>query len=106
MQLFDDVWPKLTCVVQRRGDARRGLLAAELRHAAVALHGECVVQVRLQFGHDDGGFRQVGGPRLEAHLLVAVLAGYAVGEVVPLAGYQRRGPGELQPALGRQGGGA
>lgn len=91
---------ELTCVVQRRGDARCGLLQAKLRHAAVALHGEGVVQVGLQFGDDDGGFRQVRGPRLEAHLLVAVFAGHAVGEVVALAGHQRGAPGELQSALG------
>lgn len=93
---------ELTCVVQRRGDARCGPLAAKLRHATVTLHSERVVQVRLQFGDDDGGFRQVRGPRLEAHLLVTIFAGHAVGEVAALTGHQRGAPGELQSALGWQ----
>lgn len=92
----------LTCVVQGRGDASGGPLAAELRHAAVTLHGEGVVDVGLQLGHDHCGLRQVRGPRLEAHLLVTVFAGHAVREVAALARHQRGAPGELQSAFGRQ----
>lgn len=104
----------LTCVVQCRGDALCGPLRAELWHAAVSLHSERVVQMRVQFTHDDRGVLQVCGAWLKADLLptghaggaLAELANHAVGEVPAAPGHQGRAPGQLQPALCRQGGGA
>lgn len=62
---------RLTCVVQSSGDGLCGPLRAVLRHAAVSLHSERVVQMRIQVGDDDRGVPQVRGTRLEAHRLTA-----------------------------------
>lgn len=104
---------KLTCIVQSRGDGCCGSLCAVLRHAAVGLHGERVVQMRIQVRNDDLGLLQARGAWLETDLLAAgdaqgaltVLAQNTVGEVTAPSGHQRWAPGQQQPAVCRQGGG-
>lgn len=83
-------------MVQCCGEARHGLLAAELGHATVGLHGKGVVEVGVQVGHHNGGFLQVGGARFEADLLpagdalslAAVRAHHIVGEVAAAPSHQ------------------
>lgn len=98
---------ELTCMVQSGGDARGGPLGAKLRHTAVSLHGERVVEMRIQVSYNNCGFLQVCWAWLEADLLatgdtrapVTVLAHHTVGEVTAAPGHQGWAPGQLQPAL-------
>lgn len=98
---------ELTCIVQSSSDACSGPFSTELGHAAVSLHSERVVEMRIQVGSDDCGVLQVCGRWLEADLLatgdtdgtVAALTHHTVGEVSAAPGHQRWAPGQLQPAL-------
>lgn len=98
---------ELTCMVQSSGDAHGGPLGTKLGHAAVSLHSERVVEVRIQVTHNNRGVLQVCRPWLEADLLatgdtrapVTVLAHHTVGEVTAAPGDQGWAPGQLQPAL-------
>lgn len=60
---------ELTCVVKSCGDAHSLPLGAKVGHAAVRLHRERVVEMRIQVSHDDCGLLQVSRTRLEADLL-------------------------------------
>ena len=98
---------ELTVVVQSGGDAGDGPLRTELGHTAVSLHGEGVVQMRVQVTNHNLSVLQDCRTRLEADLLatwdthgpLAVFALHTVGEVPAAPGHQRQAPGQMQPAL-------
>lgn len=97
-----------TCVEHGRGEGAggRGSVgpAHGERHAAVYLHGEGVVEVRLQVADRHPGLGQPGAGRLVADLVpagqaqraLAALALHAVGEVRAAASLLRGAPGEEQ----------
>lgn len=86
---------QLTCIVQSSSDARSGLLSTKLGHAAVSLHSERVVQMRIQVSNDDCGVFQVCRTWLKTDFLatgetqgsVAVLAHHTVCEVTATPGH-------------------
>lgn len=90
-------------MVQSSGDAHGGPLGTKLGHTAVSLHGERVVEMRIQVGNNNCGFLQVCRAWLETDLLatgdtwapVTVLAHHTVGEVTTAPCHQGWAPGQL-----------
>lgn len=81
-------------------NAADGSFTAELRNSAPRLHGERVVQMRLQFTHNHFGVLQVSAARVEtnffatglAHFSFAAFASHGVRDVAAAAGVCGRFP--------------